>query len=221
MKQSALEEMQEYEVLFKKIDEYPVTVATAITTLTQASSHNITILNEKLLEVEAENLKLKDELISFQEEMKKRRKVDDNLVPLKENILEQKEQLHDVKVECFTEVQKMEKKVKTMEKHLEIVSQINLKMESFQTKIEDLERWRNMEKSVPSGIPAVKAYDIRLHTLETNECQELASKFEERARQSLERMMDVYDKSVQDVQKYLQWPDINFRDEHPVSFAFF
>ena len=34
-------------------------------------------------------------------------------------------------------------------------------------------------------------------------------------------MMDVYDKSVQDVQKYLQWFEINFQDEHPISFSFF
>ena len=34
-------------------------------------------------------------------------------------------------------------------------------------------------------------------------------------------MMDVYDKSVYDVQKYIQWLEINFRDEHLVSFAFF
>lgn len=33
--------------------------------------------------------------------------------------------------------------------------------------------------------------------------------------------MDVYEKTVQDVQKYLQWPEINFRDEHPIPFAFF
>ena len=66
--------------------------------------------------------------------MKKRRKVDDNIVPLKENNLEQQEQLHDVKVECFTEVQKLAEKVKDLERHLKIVSQINLKMESLQTK---------------------------------------------------------------------------------------
>ena len=72
-------------------------------------------------------------------------------------------------------------------------------MESLQTKIEDLDRWKNMEKGVLSGLLAIKAYDIRLHTLATNECQELASKFEERARKSLVEMMDVYDKSVQDV----------------------
>ena len=33
--------------------------------------------------------------------------------------------------------------------------------------------------------------------------------------------MDVYDKSVQDIQKYLQWPEINFQDEHPIPFSFF
>ena len=53
MKQSdgTLEEMHEDEVLFKKIDEDPVIVATASSTLTQATTHNITVLNEKLLEV--------------------------------------------------------------------------------------------------------------------------------------------------------------------------
>ena len=135
--------------------------------------------------------------------------MEDNLIPLKENILEQKEKLHDVKVEFFTKIQKMEDKVKVLEKHPEIVSQINLKMESLQAKIEDLDKWRNMEKNVPRILLAVKAYDIRVHTLATNECQELASKFEEKERQSLARMMDVYD-----VQIYIQWPEINFRDEH-------
>lgn len=99
-----LEEMQEDDVLFEKTDEGPVAVATTSAALTQATTHNISVLNEKLLEVESENLKLKDELINLREEMKKRRKVDDNLIPHKENILEQQEQLHDVKVECFTEI---------------------------------------------------------------------------------------------------------------------
>ena len=71
--------------------------------------------------------------------------------------MEQQEQLHDVKVECFTEIKKMAEKVKALEKHLEIVSQINLKMESMLTKIRELDRWRNMEKSVPSGLPTIKA----------------------------------------------------------------
>ena len=90
-------------------------------------------------------------------------------------------------------------------------------MESLQAKIQELDKWRNMDKNVPSSLPVVKSYDIKLHTLATNECQELASKFEERERQSLAGMMDVYDKSVYDVRRYLQWPEINFRDEHPIS----
>lgn len=78
-----------------------------------------------------------------------------------------------------------------------------------------------MEKNIPSGLLAIKSYDIRLHTLATNECQELASKFEEKSKQSLGRMMDVYEKSIQDVQKYLEWLEINFRDEKPILFSFF
>ena len=80
-----------------------MTIATSSVSLTQATAHNITVLNEKLFEVELENIKLKDEIISLQEEMKKRRKVEDR-IPIKENILEQQEHLHDVKVECFMEI---------------------------------------------------------------------------------------------------------------------
>ena len=76
----------------------------------------------------------------------------------------------------------MERKVKVVEKHLEIVCQINLTMESLQAKIKELEKWRRIEKKFPSGLPIVKAYEIMLHALATNECQELASKFEERVR---------------------------------------
>ena len=54
-----------------------------------------------------------------------------------------------------------------------------------------------------------------------SECQELASKFEEKARQNLAGMMELYEKSIYDVQKYIKWLEINFRDEHLVSFAFF
>ena len=52
MKQSVgnLEEMQEDEVLFEKTNEDLVTVATTSIALTQATAHNITALNEKLLE---------------------------------------------------------------------------------------------------------------------------------------------------------------------------
>ena len=59
-------------------------------------------------------------------------------------------------------------KGKTLEKHLEIVCQSNLKMEYLQAKIEELEKWRNMEKNVPSILLIVKYYDIRLHTLAMN-----------------------------------------------------
>ena len=54
-----LEEIQEDEALFEKTDEDPVTVATTSTTLTQATAHIITILNENILEVQSDNLKLK------------------------------------------------------------------------------------------------------------------------------------------------------------------
>ena len=86
-----IKELQEDEVLFEKTDEDLVTVATTSTTLTQAIAHNVTMLNEKLLQTESENIKLKDEIISLREETKKRRKVEDSMTPLKENILEQQE----------------------------------------------------------------------------------------------------------------------------------
>ena len=45
-----MNEMQEDEVMFQKNDEDPVTIATSSTTLTQATSHSVTMLNEKLLQ---------------------------------------------------------------------------------------------------------------------------------------------------------------------------
>ena len=54
----------------------------------------------------------------------------------------------------------MAKKVKALEKHLKIVSWINFKLESLQAKIKELDKWRNMEKSVPSRLLVVKYYDI-------------------------------------------------------------
>ena len=90
--------------MFEKTDEYPLIVATTLVSLTQATAHNVTMLNEKLLQAEYENIKLKNELVSLREEMNKQRKVENNMIPLKENIFEQQEKLHDVKVECFTEI---------------------------------------------------------------------------------------------------------------------
>ena len=99
------------------------------------------MLNENISQSKSENTKLKDEILSLKEEMNKRRKVECDMTPLKVSILEQQEQLHDVKMECFTEIQKMAEKVKMVERHLEIVSQINQKMRSLQVKIEDLDKW--------------------------------------------------------------------------------
>ena len=76
-------------------------------------------------------------------------------------------------------------------------------MEPLQVKIEELDKWRSIEKNVPSSLPVIKTYDISLHTLATNECQQLASRFEEGARQNLARMMELYKKSIYDVQRYI------------------
>ena len=84
-----------------------------------------------------------------------------------------------------------------------------------------MDRWRNIEKNVPSGLPGIKDYDIKLHTLATNECQELASKFEEKVKQRTTGTMNAYDKLVQYIRKYLQCPKINFQHEHPIPFSFF
>ena len=57
-------------------------------------------------------------------------------------------------------------------------------MKYFQAKIEEPGEWKNLEKNVPGGLSVIKAYDIKLHTLATNECQEIASKFEEKEKHS-------------------------------------
>ena len=33
--------------------------------------------------------------------------------------------------------------------------------------------------------------------------------------------MDLYERSTYDIQRYIQWPEINFKDEHLVSYALF
>ena len=47
------QEMQEEEVLFERTDGDPIMVATSSTTLTQATIHNVSMLNEKVKEVES------------------------------------------------------------------------------------------------------------------------------------------------------------------------
>jgi hypothetical protein len=76
-----MKEVHEDEALFEKIDEDLVTIATTSATITQATAHNVTMLNEKLLQREYENIKLKGEIISLREEIRKRRKVEDSMIP--------------------------------------------------------------------------------------------------------------------------------------------
>ena len=95
------------------------------------------------------------------------------------------------------------RKVKMVEKHLEIVSQVNQKMRSLQVKIEYLDKWRSMENNVPNSLPLIKNYVISLHTLANIECQDLASRFEERARKNIAGMMELYKKSIYDIQRYI------------------
>ena len=91
---------------------------------------------------------------------------------------------------------KMANKMKNVEKHLEIVSQTNHRMRDLQAKIEDFKEWRNKENNVPSGLLVIKSYDISVHTLATIECQDLAFRFEENAKQYLAGMLDLYEKSI-------------------------
>ena len=60
-----VKEVQEDEIRFEKIDEDLVTVTIASTSLTQATTRNVIMLNQKLLRTKYENIKLKDEIISF------------------------------------------------------------------------------------------------------------------------------------------------------------
>ena len=47
--------MQEDEVLFERTDEDPIMVATTSTTLSQSTAHNISVLNETVLDAALEN----------------------------------------------------------------------------------------------------------------------------------------------------------------------
>ena len=84
-----MKEVYENEVFFEKPDADPVIVATPSIALIQATSHNVTMLNEKLLQIESKDIKIKGEIINLQEEMRKRRNVEDSMLPLEENIHEQ------------------------------------------------------------------------------------------------------------------------------------
>ena len=62
-----MREIQKDEVLFEKIDEDPMLVATVSVTLNQDNVLNISLLNEREAEGKLENQKLKDEIIGFKE----------------------------------------------------------------------------------------------------------------------------------------------------------
>ena len=174
------------------------------------------MLSEKLSSAESNNNKLTDEVISLRVEIRKRRKVEDETTPLRATILDHHEKLYDVKMECFDKVKKMVDKVIMIEKHLNIVSHTHQRMRNPQEKIMEHEGWRSTEKNIPSSLPLVKSYDIIVYSMATEECQYLASQFEENARKDLARMMDLYEKSTYDIEMYIQWPEINFEEEQPV-----
>jgi predicted RNase H-like nuclease (RuvC/YqgF family) len=164
-----------------------------------------------LVEVESKNKKTEQENINLKVEVNKKRKVDDHLNSFKESILIEQEILHDAKTECFAKVQKMIDMLKALENHLEVASQIHRSMESLQVKIEELEEWRSSKKNVLDGLPSLKSYDIRLHTLDTHECQELASKFEEKVKPSIVGIMKIYTSNIQEMQRNVQWVEIDLQ----------
>ena len=99
-----MKEVEEDEVLFEKTDEDLATLVMASTSLSQATAHNVTVLNENISQAELDNNKLKDEIISVKEEMDKRGKVECDMTSIKSSILEQQQWLHSIKMECFIEI---------------------------------------------------------------------------------------------------------------------
>ena len=57
--------------------------------------------------------------------------------------------------------------------------------------------------------------------LATHECQELASKFDERVKQSIAGILMIYTSNIQEMQRNVQWLDINLQQEKPMPFYFF
>ena len=79
----------------------------------------------------------------------------------------------------------------------------------------------NLEKNVLDGLPTLKSYDIRLHTLATHEGRQLASKFEEKVKQSIDGIMKLYTSNIQEMQKNVQLPEIDLQQDQPITFSFF
>ena len=76
-------------------------------------------------------------------------------------------------------------------------------------------------KGIPNSLPSVKSYDIIVYSMAMEECQDLASQFEENARKDLTGMMDLYEKTTYDIQRYIKWPEINFEEDHLVPITVF
>ena len=108
-----------------------------------------------------------------------------------------------------------------IEKHLDIVSQTHQKMRDLQGKIIELDEWRSNKRDIPNNFPSIKIYDITVYSMATEECQDLASRFEENARKDLAGIMDLYEKTTYDIQRYIQWLEINFEEDHPVPITMF
>ena len=51
--------------------------------------------------------------------------------------------------------------------------------------------------------------------------QDLASRFKENARKYFAGMMDLYEKTTYDTQRYISWPEINFEENHRVPITVF
>ena len=94
-------------------------------------------------------------------------------------------------------------------------------MRNLQEKIIELDEWRSTENDIPSSLPSIKSYDIIVYSMATEECQDLASWFEENAWKDLARMMDLYEKYTYDIQRYIQWLEINFEEDHLVPITMF
>ena len=114
-------------------------VATTLVALNQANIINISLLTKKINEVESKNRELQDEITNLKTDTKKRKKVDDRLIPLTVSIMIEQELLHDAKVECFAKVQKMEDIINSLDKHIENASQVNINTESLRENIEELD----------------------------------------------------------------------------------
>ena len=124
-------------------------------------------------------------------------------------------------MECFDKVKKMLDNVKMIKKNLDIISQTHQRMRNLQEKIIELDEWRSTKKDIPSSLPSVKRYDIIVYSMAIEECQDLVSRFEENARKDLAGMMELYEKSMYHIQRYIQCPEINFEEDHQVPITVF